>query len=125
MFNSSNIFKATETASRLEVIVSIPVEDDKERIRQVVEQLNIDFDFKAEIAEITHMTVDIVEKGPVELRLTAMTDNASERLLDKNGETVMKLKETFLIFSDLKEETIKGNIKVTALVPEEEIVSGK
>lgn len=125
MYNSSNIFKATETASRFEVIVSIPVKGDEERIRQAVEQLNIDPNFKAEVAEDSHMMVDKVEKGSVVLRLIAMTDNASERFLAKNGENVMKLVETFLKFSDLKEEMIKGNIKVTVLVPEEEIESGK
>lgn len=125
MFISSNIFKATETVSRVDMIVSIPVGGDVERISQAVEQLNIDVDFKAETAEVTHMTVDRVEVGSVVLRLIAMTDNASERLLAKNGENVMKLVETFLKFSDLKEEMVKGNIKVTVLVPEEKIESGK
>lgn len=105
--------------------MSIPVQGDVERISQAVEKLNIDVDFKAETAEVTQMTVDRVEMGSVVLRLIAMTDNASERLLAKNGENVMKLVETFLKFSDLKEEMIKGNIKVTVLVPEEEIESGK
>lgn len=125
MYNSSNIFIATETASRLDVIVSIHVEGDEERIRQEVEQLNIDSYFKEEIAQFFHMTVEIVDMSAVVLILVAMTDNASERLLAKNGENVMKLVETFLKFSDLKEEMIKGNIKVTVLVPEEEIGSGK
>lgn len=117
-------------ASRLDVIVSIPVEGDEERIRQAVEQLNIDSDFKAEIAEVSCMTVEKVDMGSVVLRLVAMTDNASERLLAENGENVKKLVETFLKFSDLKEDMIKGNIHVTVCVPwytdrQEEIGSGK
>lgn len=112
-------------ASRLDVIVSIPVEGDEERIRQAVEQLNIDSDFKAEIAEVSCMTVEKVDMGSVVLRLVAMTDNASERLLAENGENVKKLVETFLKFSDLKEDMIEGNIHVTVCVPEEEIGSGK
>lgn len=105
--------------------VSIPVEGGEERIRQAVEQLNIDSNFKEEIAQQSHMTLERVDMGSVVLTLVAMTDHASERLLAKNGENVKKLVETFLKFSDLKEDMIKGNIKVTILVPEEEIGSGK
>uniref|UniRef100_K1PRX6 Heat shock 70 kDa protein 12A n=1 Tax=Magallana gigas TaxID=29159 RepID=K1PRX6_MAGGI len=67
--------------------------------------------------------VESVDMGSVVLRLVAMTDYASERLLAENGENMKKLVETFLKFSDLKEDMIKGNIKVTVLVPEEEIGS--
>lgn len=46
----------TETASGPDLIVSIPVEGDVER---VVQQLRIDPDFKAEIAKINLMTENI------------------------------------------------------------------
>nr|XP_034301187.1 uncharacterized protein LOC105326615 isoform X2 [Crassostrea gigas] len=113
----------TETAAELDVIVSIPVEGDEERIRRAVEQLQIDSNFKVEVAQVSHLMVESVDMGSVVLRLVAMTDYASERLLAENGENMKKLVETFLKFSDLKEDMIKGNIKVTVLVPEEEIGS--
>lgn len=107
------------------MIVSIPVEGDEERIRRAVEKLKIDSNFKVEVAQVSHLMVESVDMGSVVLRLVAMTDYASERLLAENGENMKKLVETFLKFSDLKEDMIKGNIKVTVLVPEEEIGSGK
>lgn len=60
MFNSSNIFKAYETASGSGCIVSLPVEGDVERISQ---QLKIDPDLKAEIAENTNLTLELIELG--------------------------------------------------------------
>lgn len=57
--------------------MSIPVEGNEERVRQAAEQLNIDSNFKEEIAQQSHMTVERVDMGSVVLRLVAMTDNAS------------------------------------------------
>lgn len=59
MFNSSNIFKAYETASGSGCIVSLPVEGDV-----ISQQLKIDPDLKAlkaEIAENTNLTLEFIE----------------------------------------------------------------
>lgn len=71
------------------------------------------------------MMVERVYVGFVVLRLVVMIDYVFEMLLVKSGENVKKLVEIFLKFFDLKEDMIKGNIKVIIFVLEEEIGSGK
>lgn len=116
------IFKEIQAASGLEVEVSIPVQvvGDVEGLRQTIDQLNIDTDFQAEVAMASHMTVRSISLGSVVLRLIALTDDACKMLFDENGKKMKTLIETFLRFSNIKEDMIKGNIKVTVSVPEEE-----
>lgn len=117
------IFKEIQAASGLEVEVSIPVQvvGDVEGLRQTIDQLNIDTDFQAEVATASHMTVRSISLGlVVYLRLVALTDDACKMLFDENGKKMKTLIETFLRFSNIKEDMIKGNIEVTVSVPEEE-----
>lgn len=102
--------------------MSIPVQvvGDVEGLQQTIDQLNIDTDFQAEVAMASHMTVRSISLGLVVLRLIALTDDACKMLFDENGKKMKTLIETFLRFSKIKEDMIKGNIEVTVSVPEEE-----
>lgn len=102
--------------------MSIPVQvvGDVERLQQTIDQLNIDPEFQAEVATTSHMMVRSISLGSVVLRLIALTDDACQMLFDDNGKKMKTLIETFLRFSNIKEDIIKGNIKVTVSVPEEE-----
>lgn len=116
------IFKDIQAASGLELALSIPVQvvEDVERLQQTIDQLNIDPEFQAEVATTSHMMVGSISLGSVVLRLIALTDDACQMLFDDNGKKMKTLIETFLRFSNIKEDIIKGNIKVTVSVPEEE-----
>lgn len=116
------ILKEIQAASGLEVDVSIPVQvvGGVEGLQQTIDQLNNDTDFQAEVAMASHMTVGSISLGSVVLRLIALTDDACKMLFDENGKKMKTLIETFLRFSNIKEDMIKGNIKVTVSVPEEE-----
>ncbi|XP_065932831.1 uncharacterized protein [Magallana gigas] len=109
-----------QAASGLDVVVSIPVVGDEEGLKQTIDQLNIDTDFQAEVAMASHMTVGSISYGSVVIRLIALTDDACKMLFDENGKKMKTLIETFLRFSNIKEDMIKGKIKVTVSVPEEE-----
>lgn len=103
--------------------MSIPVQvvGDVKGLQQTIDQLNIDTDFQAEVATASHMAVRSISLGSVEsLRLIALTDDACKMLFDENGKKMKTLIETFLRFSNIKEDMIKGNIEVTVSVPEEE-----
>lgn len=93
---------------------------DVERLQQTIDQLNIDPEFQTEVATTSHMMVGSISLGSVVLRLIALTDDACQMLFDDNGKKMKTLIETFLRFSNIKEDIIKGNIKVTVSVPEEE-----
>lgn len=116
------IFKGIQAASGLDVLLSIPVQvvGDVGRLQQTIDQLNIDHEFQAEVATTSHTMVRSISLGSVVLRLIALTDDACKMLFDENGKKMKTLIETFLRFSDIKEDMIKGNIKVTVSVPEEE-----
>lgn len=116
------IFKDIQAASGLELALSIPVQvvEDVERLQQTIDQLNIDPEFKAEVATTSHMMVESISLGSVVLRLIALTDDACKMLFDENGKKMKTLIETLLRFSNIKEDMIKGNIEVTVSVPEEE-----
>lgn len=116
------IFKDIQAASGLELALSIPVQvvEDVERLQQTIDQLNIDPEFKAEVATTSHMMVKSISLGSVVLRLIALTDDACKMLFDENGKKMKTLIETLLRFSNIKEDMIKGNIEVTVSVPEEE-----
>lgn len=102
--------------------MSIPLQEveDVERLQQAIDQLNIDPDFKAEVATTSHVMVESISLGSVVLRLIALTDDACKMLFDENGKTMKTLIETLLRFSNIKEDMIKGNIKVKVSVPKEE-----
>nr|XP_034301175.1 uncharacterized protein LOC117681324 isoform X4 [Crassostrea gigas] len=109
-----------QAASGLDVLMSIPVQDgDVEELQQKIDQLNINPDFHAEVLS-SHVMVRSISLGSVVLRLIALTDDACQMLFDENGKKMKTLIETFLRFSNIKEDMIKGNIKVTVSVPEEE-----
>lgn len=116
------IFKDIQAASGLEVVLSIPVQvvGDVERLQQRIDQLNIDPEFQAEVATTSHMMVGGISLGSVVLRLIALTDDACKMLFDENGKKMKTLIETLLRFSNIKEDMIKGNIKVKVSVPKEE-----
>lgn len=116
------IFKDIQAASGLELALSIPVQvvGDVERLQQTIDQLNIDPEFQAEVATTSHMMVGSISLGSVVLRLIALTDDACKMLFDENGKKMKTLIETLLRFSNIKEDMIKGNIKVKVSVPKEE-----
>lgn len=108
-------------ASGLEIIVTIPIDEDEGTIRQAVNRINRDYSFRERIAENFQMEVVNVNIGSVVMRLRSLTDEACCRLLAKNGTKLTELIENFLHFSGLREKIIKGNIEVAVHVSGEEI----
>ncbi|XP_052721737.1 uncharacterized protein LOC128192798 isoform X3 [Crassostrea angulata] len=109
-----------QAAPGSDILMSIPVQDgDVEELQQKIDQLIINPDFHAEVLS-SQVMVRSISLGSVVLRLIALTDDACQMLFDENGKKMKTLIETFLRFSNIKEDMIKGNIKVTVSVPEEE-----
>nr|XP_022322180.1 uncharacterized protein LOC111123845 isoform X1 [Crassostrea virginica] len=104
---------ADSLASELEVILSIPVEDDV--VDQAVDTINNDNNLKEEIVGTCGMAVIKAEKGSVVLRLVPLTDDACGKLLDEKGQNVAKMLTVLLQHSNLQKE-IKGKIGVKILL---------
>lgn len=100
-------------APHLEVILSIPVEEDV--VDQAVDTINNDNNLKEEIVETCNMAVIKAEKGSVVLRLVPLTDDACGKLLDEKGQNVEKMLTVLLKHSTIQ-KLIKGKVGVKILV---------
>lgn len=72
---------------------------------------------------VFYMTVGSIFLGLVVLRLIVLIDDVCKMLFDENGKKMKILIEIFLRFFNIKEDMIKGKIKVIVSVLEEEIGS--
>ena len=108
-------FKDIESilASDLEVILSIPVEEDD--VDQAVDTINNDNNLQEEIVQTCSMAVIKAEKGSVVLRLVPLTDDACGKLLDEKGQNVKKMLTVLLKHSNIQ-KLIKGKVGVKILV---------
>lgn len=100
-------------APHLEVILSIPVEEDV--VDQAVDTINNDNNLKEEIVKTCSMAVIKAEKGSVVLRLVPLTDDACGKLLDEKGQNVEKMLTVLLKHSTIQ-KLIKGKVVVKILV---------
>ncbi|XP_061164545.1 uncharacterized protein LOC133173581 [Saccostrea echinata] len=107
-----------EFSSDVEMILSIPVEGEREVIQQAVDRINNDPQLKARVTETSHMKIDRAEVGSVILHLIPVTDDACHRFLDEKGKHLKKMVEKLLSAAGIKEEQIKGNISVKVFASE-------